>query len=229
MEKESITEEMKIHDQWYKEARNMTPDKLPDFINRLLNDYNHDYGTICHALTAGAIATVWAMDHSPQGGITGFQAGAIMWEFIRHWNYSHNKTGLKIIDYDNFLYPQYEGHYQKTLSTSTWEAIQKQARISIEEATRNYAQYELDVQQYAKDLEEFVAKHPDYTEDPQKYERLFGGTQPEWDEYHKKETEGFEFAPSKPYCSVTPYSRVYQHWLSIVSGTVPFGYSVGDD
>ena len=90
----TITEEMKIHEEWYKQAKEQTLETLPAFLNHLINDYGHDYGTICHAIAAGAIGAAYALERSPQGGITGFQAGCIMWCFIRHWNYDHNKTGL---------------------------------------------------------------------------------------------------------------------------------------
>lgn len=130
---EQITEEQKVHLQWYEDAKKQTIETLPVFINHLMNDYTHDYGTICHALTAGGIATMWAMNEHKQGGITGFQAGAIMWEFLLHWNYGSNKTGLKIVDYDNFLYPQYADKFAKTITKSTWEAIKKEALIKLDD------------------------------------------------------------------------------------------------
>ena len=125
--KQIITEEMKIHEEWYKEARKITAEKLPEFIRHLTEDYVHDYGTMIHACTAAAIAATWSVEHSPIGGITGFQAGAIMWEFIKHWNKENNKCGLQLMDYDNMLYPQYEYHFEKTISEDTWGAIQKEA------------------------------------------------------------------------------------------------------
>lgn len=125
---EQITEEMKVHEQWYKESKGMTLDKLPAFLKKLTEDYGHDYGTICHALAAGAIATIWAMDNTEQGGITGFQASCIMWSFIRHWDKEHNKTGMRLIDYDNMLFPQYKDKFEKTISSNTWKAIQDEAK-----------------------------------------------------------------------------------------------------
>lgn len=126
-----ITEEMGIHKEWYAEAPTVTIEKLPEFLNHLLNDYEHDYGTICHAIIAGAIATMWAMNNHPQGGITGFQASCIIWGVVRQWSYRHNKCGLKIIDYDKFLYPQYQHYFEKTITPDTWESIQQQARVML--------------------------------------------------------------------------------------------------
>lgn len=127
MEKLKIKEEDKMQDFWYKDAEKMTLDNLPEFLRHLTEDYEHDYGTICHAMTAGSIATMWAINSSPQGGITGFQAGAIMWQFIKHWNRSSNRSGMRLVDYDDMLYPQYEDKFEKTISHHTWETLQKEA------------------------------------------------------------------------------------------------------
>lgn len=225
-----ITEEMDIHKQWYEESRQITLDALPDFISHLINDYQHDYGTVCHALAAGALATLWAMNSTPQGGITGFQASAIMWQLIRQWSYPGNKTGLRIIDYDKFLYPQYEDDFtQKAISKSMWECIQKEAENNIKEADEAHAKYLVDMEQYEKDLAVFVEKYPDYYDRKDYYDHLSYGTGDEWDEYNAKVDSGFEFAPEKPYVHVDLEGAVYKHWKSIVAGVVPFGYTIGED
>jgi len=157
---EQIKEEDKHQDKWYEDAKKVSMGELTEFLRHLLEDYSHDYGTICHALAAGAIATASAMNKAPQGGITGFQAGAVMWGFIGHWNYESNKTGLRIIDYDNFLYPQYRNRFQKTISPDIWKALQKQAAVEIEKANDAYTKYLKDKQQYEADLAAFIAKYP---------------------------------------------------------------------
>ena len=226
--KHQITEEMKIHEVWYKEAKDMTLEGLPEFINHLMNDYGHDYGTICHAMAAGGIATMEAMNNSDQGGITGFQAGAIMWEFIRNWRYRNNKTGLKLVDYDRFLYPQYEESFRKNIGAYTWAAIQKEAAAQIKEADEQHEKYLVASEKYEQDIVVFTEKHPDYSENPKTYEHLSFGNVAEWDEEYSKIKNGFEFAPTKPYDG--PYGNVvYKHWQSIVEGIIPFGYTVVDD
>ncbi len=133
MSKQSITGEMGIHKEWYLDADKQTLESLPTFISNILDNYSHDYGTICHALAAGGVATMYAMDKHEQGGITGFQAGAIMWSFIRNWNYSHNKTGLRLINYDNMLYPQYEYNFAKEISQSVWKSLQAEAKNNLDD------------------------------------------------------------------------------------------------
>ena len=228
MNKQQISEKMMTHEEWYKEAKEMSLDKLPEFLRKLTEDYGHDYGTICHAMTAGAIATMWAINKSPTGGITGFQAGYIMWQFIRQWNYSSNKTGLKLIDYDNFLYPQYEDKFEKTISKETWNAIQKQAKENLDESNTEHEKYLKDLEQYKIDLINFIKKCPDYYQRRDYYDRLGCGTGQQWENYYSKVESGFEFAPEKPYdgCYGNP---VYGHWQSIIEGNVPFGYQIVND
>jgi hypothetical protein len=131
-EKKQITENDRPETGWYAEARKQTIETLPDFLNHLINDYIHDYGTICRAVAAAALGAARAVNASPTGGITGFQAGCVMWEFIRQWMYRSNKCGLQIINYDDMLYPQYEyGFTKKTIEKEQWDALQKQAEENI--------------------------------------------------------------------------------------------------
>lgn len=122
---------MKLEKDWFRKAEEIkTPEELAKFAKELLIDTQHDYGTVCHAVGAIALAGAWLGAHIQ--GITGFQAGFVMWAFIRQWNYSDNKCGLRIIDYDNMLYPQYEDKFDKTITKEKFEAIQKQASILLE-------------------------------------------------------------------------------------------------
>ena len=95
-----------------------TKDNLPYFINHLTQDYTHDYDTVGHAISAAMLATMNAMNNASGFGITGYQASFIMWEMIHNISFRHNKTGLKIVDYDNFLYPQYDvyKHWQNIVA-----------------------------------------------------------------------------------------------------------------
>lgn len=127
-EKITITEEMHVEKEWFEEARKQTFETLPDFVNHVMNDYIHDYGAICHAVSACALAAAWAANHSPNGGITVFQASFVMWDFVKQWSFRTNKAGLKIIDYDEMLYPQYDETFDKTISANVWESLQEQAK-----------------------------------------------------------------------------------------------------
>lgn len=127
--RQPITEEMGIHKEWY--AARPTLAELPEFLRKLTEDYGHDYGTICHAIAAGALAAARAINGSPQGGITGFQAGAIMWQFISEWMGKQGQP-MRLVDYGDLLYPQYLDKF-KTISADTWEWMQAQAKERLTE------------------------------------------------------------------------------------------------
>ena len=133
MDKIAITEEMHLEKEWFADAKKQTLETLPAFMNHVMNDYCHDYGTVVHAISACAIAAAWAADHTESGMITGFQAGYVMWDFVRQWAFESNKCGLRIIDYDDMLYPQYYHKFDKTISSSTWEALQNRAKELLSE------------------------------------------------------------------------------------------------
>lgn len=237
--KTRITEEMKIHEKWFEEAKKQTVDTLPNFVRHLVEDYEHDYGTICHAITAAGLAGMYAIENSPTGGITGFQAGFCMWGIVRQWSYSNNKCGLRMIDYDNLLYPQYEDKFNPmSISRETLEAVRKEASNKIAKHEKDienwkvtHSKWESDMEKFKIDVVEWQKQHteyPTYEENPKFYEHLGGGTYQEWEEERKKEKSGFMFAPKEPY-EPTIHPDIMNHWKSIVDGAVPFRLKVTED
>ena len=107
-------------------------DELVAFLQRVKDNCNIGYGTAPRAIAQAALATAWYL--SNEFGITGFQAGCVMWDFIRDWSFRGNECGLKIVDYDNMLYPQYKYKFQKTISKNTFEALQKSAKKHLEKS-----------------------------------------------------------------------------------------------
>jgi hypothetical protein len=213
--------------EWIETAMGCTLETLPAFLSRLTESYEHDYGTICHAVALAAVAAAQAVNHSPTGGITGFQAGAVMWGFIAEWNHSSNKTGMRLMDYDNFLFPQYASQFEKRISGGVWAAIQKEAKINIECADKELFEYSKKMLQYNDDIAAFVAKHPDYYKRKEHYDPLGIGNSDQLEEEDKKKASGFEFAPQEPCRPVS--DTVYRHWASICEGKVPFGYAVEEE
>lgn len=130
---EKINEKQHFEKIWFEEAKEQTIETLPKFINHVMNDYGHNYGTICHAIAACSLAAAWAANKHEQGYITGFQARFVMWDFIKEWMYSSNQSGLRIVDYDDMLYPQYEYKFDKVISNETFESIQKAAKELLDE------------------------------------------------------------------------------------------------
>lgn len=107
-----------------------TMGELISFIELVKDECNTDYGTAPRAIAQAASATAWYL--AKEMGITGFQAGFVMWDFIRNWNYTNNKCGMRIVDYDDMLYPQYDYKFEKVISQDTWEVLQKEAKERLE-------------------------------------------------------------------------------------------------
>lgn len=118
--------EAECREQWMRETRDLTLDTLPAFLEKLAA-YPHDYGTICVALGAAAVAACRAMDRSDTGGITGFQAGAVFWEFAREWK---GIKSARLLDYEDLLYPQH-GYRFTTITPETWATCQQAARENL--------------------------------------------------------------------------------------------------
>lgn len=100
-------------------------EELCDFLKYIEENCNTGYGVAPRAIAQAALGVAWYL--ALKFGITGFQSGFVMWDFILGWEYVFNKTGLKIIDFDNMLYPQYSEYFEKTIPDSIWLKLQKEA------------------------------------------------------------------------------------------------------
>ena len=144
----TVTEDDHPEKEWFEQARKMTIAELPAFIEKMIHGYNHDYGTMVHAVSACAIAAAWATCGDESVGLTGFQAGFVMWDFIKNWTVTDNKTGLKLVNYDDMLYPQYEHKFSKTINKYTWEKLQEEAKNNL----KNSPEACWEVQQHWKSI-----------------------------------------------------------------------------
>ena len=126
-----VTEEMGLYYDWFERARKIkTIDELSAFAKELLVDTEHDYGTVCHAIVAVSLAAAWLGAHIQD--ITGFQAHFVMWNFIKQWEFTNNKVGLRLVDYDKMLFPQYKDRFDKIISKETFERLQEVAKNYLE-------------------------------------------------------------------------------------------------
>lgn len=122
---------MELRDEWYKRAadKSMSLKTLPKFLKELAA-FGHDYNTICYAIAAGAVATAWALNRTPNGGITGFQGGAVMWEFMRAWN--HVEAPAWLLKGEDMLYPQHCERFT-AISRETFDWLKEQAQKKLAE------------------------------------------------------------------------------------------------
>ena len=123
---------MRPQEKWFKRAKEIKSiDDLAAFAKELLIDTQHDYGTVCHAIGALAVGAGWLGAHIQ--GITGFQSGCVMWDFIRQWEFSNNECGLRIVDYDNMLYPQYRSVFEKRITKKCFDRMKEVAARRLKE------------------------------------------------------------------------------------------------
>ena len=106
---------------------------LCNFIEYVKNNCNTGYGVAPRSIAQAMLSVGWYLSNI--FGITGFQASCVMWDIIRDWQYPHNKTGLRIVDFDDMLYPQYERKFDKIINHETWKALQKEAKENLEKDT----------------------------------------------------------------------------------------------
>lgn len=108
--------------------REIKPGGVDAFIAEMMADPLIDYGSVCLALGYAAAAAAWAANRGPNGGITGFQSSFVMWEFLRQWQPSMiGKSGTRIVNYDDMLYPQYDHKFAPTISPECWASLRELA------------------------------------------------------------------------------------------------------
>lgn len=133
---DAVHTEFDTRDELIEKRKNIRSfDELVEFLEDVASNYNCGYGDAPRAIAQACLAVGWYL--SGVFGITGFQASFVMWDFILGWQKTDNKTSLKLVDYDDMLYPQYAYKFEKVLSKDTWEQIQKVAGEQIDEAKKN--------------------------------------------------------------------------------------------
>ena len=127
----SITEEDGVHKTWPEEARAVkTVKEFVAFHDKLMNGYNHDYGTICHAVSALSLAgACLANSDRVNGGITGFQASCIMWSWLEGWGTGPKNIG-RMLDFEHMLYPNYERKFTQ-ISAANFKFLQDKAKEGL--------------------------------------------------------------------------------------------------
>lgn len=127
-----MKDEFEARDELIQKRKGMkTIEELKNYIEDIEKNYNYDYGVAPRSIAQGALATAYYL--ADKMGITGFQASFVMWDFIGYWQFQDNKCGLKMFDYDEMLYPQYKDRFEKVISKYTWEQLQEQAKLNLQE------------------------------------------------------------------------------------------------
>lgn len=123
--------EFEVREQLQNERKNIdTFEDLVSFLKKVKENCNTGYGTAPRSIAQAVLAVAWYL--ATDFGITGFQASFVMWDFIRDWLFPRNECGMKIVDYDDMLYPQYWDKFEKIITKDTFEALQVAARKNLE-------------------------------------------------------------------------------------------------
>lgn len=132
--------EFEVRDELREKRENITTfDDLTAFIKDVEENHNYDYGVAPRAIAQASVAVAYYL--AGKFGITGFQAKTVMWDFIRDWAYRNNDCGLKLVNFDHMLYPQYADEFDKTISTATWSSLQAIAEARLD--NKEYAHQDI--------------------------------------------------------------------------------------
>lgn len=134
-EAESKIDEFAIKKELEEKRKNIGSfEELAEFLKDIKDNYNAGYGGAPRSIAQACLATGWFL--SSEFGITGFQAGCVMWDFICGWSYTNNEVGLQIIDYDNLLYPQYDYKFENfTISNRQKDKLIEVAQSRLDTET----------------------------------------------------------------------------------------------
>jgi len=116
--------DLEIMKKWREESRKQTLETLPAFIEEI-KSYKHCYSSIVTGMASAANATISALDRSECGGITGFQSVCLMWEMVGLLTFKEGP--MKLISFEDMLYPQNEEKFSKVMTKKTFECLQDKA------------------------------------------------------------------------------------------------------
>ena len=129
---ETSKEFKEIEDSWYKEIDTLTSkSKYNAFVSKLISGYEHDFGTSLRALACIVNATIRFYG----GGLSNFQASYLMWKILEKTFCIKDSVGLKIVRYEDLLYPQLVYHFDNELDKSQHEKLIELAKKNLVEST----------------------------------------------------------------------------------------------
>lgn len=149
---------------WLNKARNevRTPEQLKEFAEELvkhcssLKDGTDIYEQTVDSASALALAAVEMC--SSMYGMTNFQIGCVTWSLIDELFLGEHDCGMRLVNYNHMLYPQYDEKFEKTIGKDTWEALQKKAKELVEKNDEEIRKKEAG-EKYAFPAGEKVVKH----------------------------------------------------------------------
>lgn len=125
-----------IKSEWFAKAKQITSaDELQKFADHLFEDYEHDYGTSLMAVSALVTAAAWYGTNVM--GLTALQATFIKWNFMANFEFQNNKCGLKLMDFDNMLYPWFDYKFDNVIPEERFKKLQEQAKLKMDSTDKD--------------------------------------------------------------------------------------------
>ena len=112
----------------YLEEKAKTAKRLLEIFS-LAEEIREDFycGNIVPATAVGIVCGKLASYLSTIMGLTAYEQDVALREIAKHFSNKTNKSGVKLIDYDEMLYPQYDYKFT-TIPMSTTENLKEQAK-----------------------------------------------------------------------------------------------------
>lgn len=134
---ETSTEFKELEQSWYEEINTLTSQsKLNNYITKLSNGYEHDFGTSLHALACIVNATIRFYG----GGLHPLQANYLMWLIIRHTFGYGDEIGMKITKYEDIFDPSFDNkiHIAKGVHNTIIEIAERKLAVCDDKEQKEY-------------------------------------------------------------------------------------------
>lgn len=122
---EQSKEFKEIKEQWLEEVKTInSKNKLDRFVKKVMQGYEHDYGTYVWALSVCTKAFIRYYGSA----MTGLQASFLMWQIIRDTFGKQDKIGLQLVEYESVLFPQTLNRLEITFDDEMHQKVMELAK-----------------------------------------------------------------------------------------------------
>lgn len=125
-----------IIDEWYEKAKTeiQTPEQLKAFaeeISARVESSDEAYNDSSNGAAALVLAAVNMT--ACMYGMTQSQMGWVMRQVICQTLLSEHDCGMRLLNYSDILYPQYEDRFSREINADTWVKLREKAAKLVEE------------------------------------------------------------------------------------------------
>lgn len=225
------------HEDLFALAKKQTMRSLPHFLASLKKMPRDSIETSCDFIAVAGIAAMSAFACDTIGQPVGRDRDRVMHQLILKYYCMKNKTGIRILNFDQILGPHNEDNFT-SIPKSSWELIKLEAKRRLDQYYEDHERWEEEVAAWVADTKKFKCYvlqwqllHPEcpkYEDCPEYYMREADDSPSEARRVHMLEKMGVPLAPPEPRMPMAVTQDEVAQWTLIVSGYVPFGLKVED-